>query len=61
MDTKRMLKDGFKKVQVPLLISKDRNGKEHFILVDTVEHAKEYKYSEDMRLVTMFVKPKEIC
>lgn len=56
MDVKRMLKDGFVKKQVAILIHRDRNGKEHFIVVDTPEHAKEYKTSEAMRLVTMYVK-----
>lgn len=55
MDTKQMLKDGFEKVQVAILIQRDRNGKEHLVVVDTPEHAKEYKGSETMRLATMFV------
>ena len=57
MDTKQMLKDGFVKTQVAILIRKDRNGKEHMVIVDTPEHAKEYKQCEDMRIATMFVKP----
>lgn len=56
MDTKQMLKDGFEKVQVAILIQRDRNGKEHLVVVDTPEHANEYKGSETMRLATMFVK-----
>ncbi len=56
MDTKQMLKDGFVKKQVAILIDKDRNGKEHFVVIDTLEHAKEYKTWEDMRLATMYVK-----
>ena len=56
MDTKQMLKDGFEKVQVAILIQRDRNGKEHLVVVDTPKHAKEYKGSETMRLATMFVK-----
>jgi hypothetical protein len=56
MDTKRMLKDGFEKVQVAILIQKDRNGKEHIVVVDTPEHAKEYKSSEIMHLATMYIK-----
>ena len=56
MDTKQMLKDGFEKVQVAILIQRDRNDKEHLVVVDTPEHAKEYKGSETMRLATMFVK-----
>ena len=51
-----MLKDGFKKTQVAILINKDRNGKEHIVVVDTPEHAKEYKQFEDMRLATMYIK-----
>jgi hypothetical protein len=56
MDAKQMLKDGFVKKQVAILIERDRNGKEHIIVVDTPEHAKEYKTSETMRLATMWVK-----
>jgi hypothetical protein len=57
MDAKQMLKDGFVKKQVALLIYKDSyNGKEHIVVVDTQEHAKEYKTSETMRLATMWVK-----
>lgn len=56
MDAKKMLKDGFRKVQVAVLVGRDRNGKEHLVIIDTPEHAKEYKCSEDMRLATMFVK-----
>lgn len=57
MNTKQMLKDGFKKKQVVILIDKDTySGKEHFVVVDTPEHAKEYKTSEAMRLATMYIK-----
>ena len=56
MDAKQMLKDGFVKKTVAILIDKDRNGKEHIIVVDTPEHAKEYKTWETMRLATMYVK-----
>lgn len=57
MDAKQMLKNGFKKVQVAILIEKDSySGKEHFVVIDTPEHAKEYKTNETMRLATMFVK-----
>ena len=52
-----MLQDGFIKTQVAILISKDRNGKSHTVIVDTPEHAKEYKTSEEMRLATMYIKP----
>ena len=57
MDVKQMLKDGFVKKQVVILIDKDLySGKEHIVVVDTLEHAKEYKTSETMRLATMYVK-----
>ena len=56
MNAKKMLQDGFVKTQVAILIYKDRNGKEHLVVVDTPEHAKEYKTSEEMRLATMYVK-----
>ena len=56
MDTKQMLKDGFVKKQVALLIYNSYNGKEHIVVVDTPEHAKEYKTSESMRLATMYIK-----
>ena len=56
MDTKQMLQDGFVKKQVAILIERDRNGKEHFVVVDTPEHAKDYKTWEAMRLATMYVK-----
>jgi hypothetical protein len=52
-----MLKDGFVKKQVVILIDKDTySGKEHFVVVDTPEHAKEYKTCETMRLATMYIK-----
>jgi hypothetical protein len=57
MDTKQMLKDGFVKKQVVILIDKDTySGKEHIVVVDTPEHAKEYKTYETMRLATMYTK-----
>lgn len=57
LDTKQMLKDGFHKVQVAVIVDRDRNGKEHIVLVDTLEHAKEYKCSGDyVKLATMYVK-----
>ena len=31
MDVKQMLKDGFVKKQVAILIERDRNGKEHYV------------------------------
>lgn len=57
MNAKQMLKDGFVKKQVVILIDKDTySGKEHIVVVDTPEHAKEYKTWETMRLATMYVK-----
>lgn len=57
MDTKKIQQDGFVKKQVVILIDKDTySGKEHLVVVDTLEHAKEYKTSESMRLATMYVK-----
>ena len=57
MDTKQMLKNGFVKKQVAILIDKDTySGKEHIVVVDTPEHAKEYKTWETMRLATMYIK-----
>lgn len=56
MDVKQMLKDGFVKKQVAILIERDRNGKEHYVVIDTPEHAKEYKTGELMRLATMYIK-----
>jgi hypothetical protein len=56
MNAKQMLKDGFVKKQVVILIDKDTySGKEH-IVVDTLEHAKEYRTNETIRLATMLVK-----
>lgn len=57
MDTKQMLKDGFVKKTIAILIHKDSySGKEHIIVVDTPEHAKEYKTNEAMRQATMYIK-----
>lgn len=57
MDVKQMLKDGFVKKQVVILIERDSySGKEHFVVVDTPEHAREYKTNETMRLATMYIK-----
>ena len=61
MDVKQMLKDGFVKKQVVLLIDKDSySGKEHIVVVDTMKHAKEYKTNETIKLATMYVKENEI-
>ena len=54
LDTKKMLQDGFTKSQIALVITKDRNGKEHIIAVDTVENVKKYGGSETIRLCTYY-------
>lgn len=57
MDAKRMLQDGFVKKQVVLLIDKDSySGKEHIVVIDNMEHAKQYKTNETIKLATMYVK-----
>ena len=57
LDTKQMIQDGFKKVQVAVVVNRDRNGKEHLTIVDTLNHAKMYKSSGDeVKLATMFIK-----
>lgn len=58
LDTKKMLQDGFSKCQIALVITKDRNGKEHIVAVDTVENAKNYSGSETIRLCTYYSKEK---
>lgn len=55
METKKMKKDGFIKKQVVVVIEKDRTGKEHFTVVDTMEHAKWYTCGE-IRQATMYIK-----
>jgi hypothetical protein len=56
MNVKQMLKDGFVKKQVVLLIDKDSySGKEHIVVIDNMEHAKEYKTNETIKLATMYV------
>ena len=56
MNTKKMLQNGFVKKQVVIVVQHDRNGKEHLVVVDSLEHAKEYTYGADIRLATMYVK-----
>lgn len=57
LNTKQMLKDGFRKVQVAVMTHYDRNGKGHLVIVDTLEHAKEYKSNgDDVKLATMYLK-----
>lgn len=55
LDTKKMIQDGFTKSQIALVITKDRNGKEHIIAVDTVNNAKKYGEAETIRLCTYYV------
>lgn len=56
IEAKEMLKAGFVKKQVAVLIDKDINGKEHIVVIDTPEHAKAYKGNAAMRLATMYMK-----
>lgn len=57
MDIKQMLKDGYSKKQLYLVISKDINGKTHFTILDNLEIAKKYKSSsEQVQPVTMLTK-----
>lgn len=56
MDKKQMLKDGLKKIQKFLVISKDVNRKEHYCVFDNLELAKKYKLSSDqVQPITMYV------
>jgi hypothetical protein len=55
MDTKRMERDGFIKKPVVVIIERDCNGKEHIVVIDTMEHAKYYS-SGEKRQATMYVK-----
>ena len=57
MDIKQMLKDGYSKKQLYAIISRDRNGKTHFTIVDNLETAKKYKLSsEKVQPITMLTK-----
>ena len=56
LDTKKMIQDGFKKVPVTLVVTTDRNGKEHVVVVDTLENAKKYSGSEEKRQATLYIK-----
>ena len=57
MDTKEMLKNGFEKKTVALVISRDSySGKQHYIAVDSIENAKEFKSGESIQQVTMYFK-----
>ena len=56
MDTKQMERDGFTKKSVVVVIEKcPYSGKEHIIVVDTMEHAKYYSSGEKRR-ATMYIK-----
>lgn len=57
MDTKQMLKDGFKKVQVAVVLDRNTHtGKSKITVVDTIENAKRYRNSGELRLATMYIK-----
>ena len=52
-----MLKNGFEKKTVALVISRDSySGKLHYIVVDSIENAKEFKTGETIQQVTMYCK-----
>ena len=57
MDKKQMLQDGYQKKQLYLIMSKDINGKEHFIVMEDLNEDKKYKSSSDqVQPISMFVK-----
>ena len=57
MNTKEMLKNGFEKKTVALVISRDSySGKQHYVVVDSIENAKEFKTGESIQQVTMYFK-----
>ena len=57
MDKKQMLQNGYQKKQLYLIISKDINGKEHFIVMEDLNEVKKYKSSSDqVQHVSMFIK-----
>ena len=59
LDTKQMLQDGFTKEQIAIVITYDRNGKKHFVAVDSLENAKKYKSIGDtIQLVTLLTEKK---
>lgn len=55
IDTKQLIKDGFEKITVAIMIDRDRNGKEHLTVIDTIEHAKDYS-NANIRQATMWIK-----
>ena len=55
IDTKQLIKDGFEKISVAIMVDKDRNGKEHLTVIDTIEHAKDYSNTY-IRQATMWIK-----
>lgn len=60
MDKKAMLQAGFKKATVALVIrTNSYNGKKEYVVVDSIEHAKEFKTSESIQQVTFFYKGDE--
>ena len=57
MNKKQMLQDGYQKKQLYLIMSKDINGKEHFIVMEDLNEVKKYKSSSDqVQPISMFVK-----
>lgn len=47
MNIKQMLKDGYHKEQLYLVITKDINGKTHFFVVEDIDTVKKYKSSSN--------------
>ncbi|MBO5711567.1 MAG: hypothetical protein J6R47_01900 [Acholeplasmatales bacterium] len=58
MDTKGLLQAGYKKKTCYLLIEKDSyyTNKKHYIVMEDLEAAKEFKTVESIQQVTMFYK-----
>ena len=54
-DIKKALKAGMEKKTIYIFPYKDIKGKEHFIAVDSLDHAKQYGNGE-MKQVTMYFK-----
>ena len=52
-----MLQAGFEKASVALLIrTNSYNGKKEYVVVDSIEHAKEFKQGESIQQVTLYYK-----
>lgn len=57
MDKKAMLQAGFEKATVALVIRTNHyNGKKEYVVVDSVEHAKEFRMNETIQQVTIYYK-----